>query len=106
MNLTRAQLKLLKVIEGYIAQDGIAPSFEEMCEAMGLRSKSGIHRLILALEERGYIRRMPNRARHLEVIRSSSGASEAKVVVHLWRGQYTHTTQSGAVSVEVREGAQ
>jgi repressor LexA len=67
--LTRKQYELLKFIHQRLKEAGVPPSFEEMKEALDLRSKSGIHRLITALEERGFIRRLPNRARALEVIR-------------------------------------
>src|SRR6266566_9065449 len=67
--LTRKQLELLLFINERVKESGVPPSFEEMKEALNLRSKSGIHRLITALEERGFIRRLPNRARALEVIR-------------------------------------
>lgn len=67
--LTRKQIELLKFIHERLQENGVPPSFDEMKEALNLRSKSGIHRLILALEERGFIRRLPNRARALEVLR-------------------------------------
>ena len=67
--LTRKQLELLKFINERSKESGVPPSFDEMKEALDLRSKSGIHRLILALEERGFIRRLPNRARALEVLK-------------------------------------
>ncbi|MFI5013199.1 MAG: transcriptional repressor LexA [Hyphomicrobiales bacterium] len=67
--LTRKQLELLKFINERSRESGVPPSFDEMKEALDLRSKSGIHRLILALEERGFIRRLPNRARALEVLK-------------------------------------
>ena len=67
--LTRKQLELLLFINERLKESGIPPSFDEMKDALDLRSKSGIHRLITALEERGFIRRLPNRARALEVIR-------------------------------------
>src|ERR1044071_7071539 len=67
--LTRKQLELLRFIHERMKEAGIPPSFDEMKDALELRSKSGIHRLITALEERGFIRRLPNRARALEVIR-------------------------------------
>ncbi|WAC26174.1 transcriptional repressor LexA [Ancylobacter sp. SL191] len=67
--LTRKQHELLLFIDERLKRDGVPPSFEEMKEALDLRSKSGIHRLITALEERGFIRRLPNRARALEVLR-------------------------------------
>jgi repressor LexA len=67
--LTRKQFELLRFIHERLKEAGIPPSFDEMKDALDLRSKSGIHRLITALEERGFIRRLPNRARAIEVIR-------------------------------------
>ncbi|MHC5307169.1 transcriptional repressor LexA [Bartonella sp. LJL80] len=67
--LTRKQYELLLFIHDRLKESGIPPSFDEMKEALDLSSKSGIHRLITALEERGFIRRLPNRARALEVVR-------------------------------------
>ena len=67
--LTAKQRELLQFITVRLEESGISPSFEEMKEALDLKSKSGVHRLISALEERGFIRRLPNRARALEVIR-------------------------------------
>jgi repressor LexA len=67
--LTRKQYELLSFINQRLAEGGISPSFEEMKLALGLRSKSGIHRLISGLQERGFIRRLPHRARALEVIK-------------------------------------
>lgn len=67
--LTRKQLELLQLIDDRMRRDGVPPSFDEMKDALGLRSKSGIHRLITALEERGFIRRMAHRARALEVVK-------------------------------------
>jgi repressor LexA len=67
--LTPKQQELLSFIQIRLEEGGVSPSFEEMKEALDLRSKSGIHRLINALEERGFIRRLPNRARALEVLK-------------------------------------
>ncbi|NGM45624.1 transcriptional repressor LexA [Rhodobacter sp. SGA-6-6] len=67
--LTRKQLELLSFIKQRTEADGVPPSFDEMKEALDLRSKSGIHRLITALEERGFIRRLAHRARALEIIK-------------------------------------
>src|SRR5438270_11371330 len=67
--LTKKQHELLMFINQRLAATGVAPSFDEMKDALRLRSKSGIHRLISGLEERGFIRRLPHRARALEVIR-------------------------------------
>ena len=67
--LTRKQSELLTYIQDRLKESGVSPSFEEMKDALALKSKSGVHRLISALEERGFIRRLPNRARALEVLR-------------------------------------
>lgn len=67
--LTKKQHELLLFINHRLTDDGVSPSFDEMKMALGLRSKSGVHRLISGLEERGFIRRMPHRARALEVLR-------------------------------------
>ncbi|MFW5881288.1 MAG: transcriptional repressor LexA [Roseicyclus sp.] len=67
--LTRKQRDLLEFIHKRVQRDGVPPSFDEMKEALDLRSKSGIHRLITALEERGFIRRLAHRARAIEIVR-------------------------------------
>ena len=67
--LTKKQIQLLEFIQARMARDGVPPSFDEMKMALDLRSKSGIHRLVTALEERGFIRRLPHRARALEILR-------------------------------------
>lgn len=67
--LTKKQIQLLEFIQARMARDGVPPSFDEMKLALDLRSKSGIHRLVTALEERGFIRRLPHRARALEILR-------------------------------------
>ncbi len=67
--LTRKQHELIRFIQSRLEDTGVSPSFEEMKEALDLKSKSGVHRLISALEERGFIRRLPNRARALEVLK-------------------------------------
>jgi SOS-response transcriptional repressor LexA len=83
MHLTRQQKELYDWICAYIAENEIAPSFDEMATAMGLNSKSGIHRLLCALEERGFIARMPARARCIEILRDGQsrldGAEELTV---------------------------
>ncbi|MEO0498071.1 MAG: LexA family transcriptional regulator, partial [Pseudomonadota bacterium] len=73
--LTRKQHELLMFIHERLKEAGVPPSFDEMKDALDLKSKSGIHRLITALEERGFIRRMPNRARALEIIKLPEGAA-------------------------------
>ena len=85
--LTKKQLDLLKFIHERVQRDGVPPSFDEMKDALDLRSKSGIHRLITALEERGFIQRMAHRARALEVVKlpdsmmeSGGGGFKPKVI--------------------------
>lgn len=68
IGLTRRQRDLLDFIGAYMATENVAPSFEEMKEGIGLKSKSGIHRLLAGLEERGFVARIPDRARALEVL--------------------------------------
>lgn len=74
--LTRKQYELLIYIDDYLQREGVSPSFEEMKEALNLKSKSGIHRLITALEERGFIARLPHRARALEVLKRPENRSD------------------------------
>src|SRR3981081_644769 len=80
--LTRKQFELLRFIHERLKESGVPPSFDEMEAALDLRSKSGIPRLITALEERGFIRRLPNRARAIEVIKlpelSAGGAGNGR----------------------------
>jgi repressor LexA len=84
--LTAKQHELIRFIQQRLEETGISPSFEEMKEALDLKSKSGVHRLISALEERGFLRRLPNRARALEVVRQpedvtpSRGSTASNVV--------------------------
>jgi len=80
--LTRKQKELLLLIRDRLAREGVPPSFDEMKDALGLKSKSGIHRLITGLEERGFIKRLAHRARALEILRLPEGleAKPAKVL--------------------------
>jgi len=82
--LTRKQHELLTFINARLGEGGVSPSFEEMKGALGLKSKSGVHRLINALEERAFIRRLPNRARALEVLRmpDAPGRATESSVIH------------------------
>ena len=77
--LTAKQHELLRFIHDRLGQTGVSPSFDEMREALALKSKSGVHRLISALEERQFIRRLPNRARALEVVRMPEVTAPAAV---------------------------
>ena len=74
--LTRKQHELLLFIQQHLSRHGVSPSFDEMKDALALKSKSGIHRLITGLEERGFIRRLPHRARALEVLRLPENAEQ------------------------------
>eukprot|EP00611_Tribonema_gayanum_P020585 TRINITY_DN3777_c0_g1_i1.p3 TRINITY_DN3777_c0_g1~~TRINITY_DN3777_c0_g1_i1.p3 ORF type:complete len:134 (-),score=31.44 TRINITY_DN3777_c0_g1_i1:4-405(-) len=76
--LTAKQRELIVFIQQRLEETGVSPSFEEMKEALDLKSKSGVHRLISALEERGFLRRLPNRARALEVIRQPGDTVPAR----------------------------
>jgi repressor LexA len=75
--LTRKQHELLSYISGRLGETGVSPSFEEMKDALELKSKSGVHRLISALEERGFIRRLANRARALEILKMPEVKADA-----------------------------
>ena len=94
--LTKKQSDLLRFIHERLKESGVPPSFDEMKEALDLRSKSGIHRLILALEQRGFIRRLPNRARALEVLRlpESSTRQNANVT----SGKFAPSVIDGALN--------
>jgi len=76
--LTRKQYELLMFIHERLRETGVAPSFDEMKEALDLKSKSGIHRLVTALEERGFLRRLEHRARALEVVKLPENSSQPK----------------------------
>ena len=73
--LTRKQSELLEYLTTHLSINDVPPSFDEMRDALGLASKSGIHRLVSGLEERGYIRRLPNRARAIEILRPAGEPS-------------------------------
>ena len=70
--LTKKQLELLTFLKNHLKKNDVPPSFDEMKDALNLKSKSGIHRLVSALEERGFIRRLPNRARAIEIIKATA----------------------------------
>jgi len=95
--LTRKQHELLTFIDRHLKESGVSPSFEEMKDALQLRSKSGIHRLISALEERGFLRRHHHRARALEVMRLPENApkttpkTEAGFSPNVIRGDFTRS---------------
>jgi repressor LexA len=97
--LTKKQHELLIFINQRLTATGVAPSFDEMKDALRLRSKSGIHRLISGLEERGFIRRLPHRARALEVMKlpeqSAAPASRPASAVEAERGRFSPTVIRG-----------
>lgn len=104
--LTRKQNELLRFIHERVRESGVPPSFDEMKEALELKSKSGIHRLITALEERGFIRRLPNRARALEVIRMPENAARSRLAPNVVEGNFgkprvTPTAPDRSVSIPV-----
>lgn len=86
--LTRKQNELLSFINGRLREAGVPPSFDEMKEALDLKSKSGIHRLITALEERGFIRRLPNRARAIEVLKLPEAMTRPKFSPSIVEGNF------------------
>src|SRR4051795_266777 len=104
--LTRKQYELLRFINERLKEAGVPPSFDEMKDALDLRSKSGIHRLITALEERGFIRRLPNRARAIEVIKlpelsgSSSGNGRRGFTPSVIEGNLGRVRPSGGSGAE------
>jgi repressor LexA len=94
--LTKKQHELLMYINQRLAASGVAPSFDEMKDALNLRSKSGIHRLISGLEERGFIRRLAHRARALEVIKlPEESAASSAVFGGVERGRFSPTVIRG-----------
>ncbi|MEL6915072.1 MAG: transcriptional repressor LexA [Pseudomonadota bacterium] len=98
--LTSKQRDLLLFIHKRMQRDGVPPSFDEMKEALDLRSKSGIHRLITALEERGFIRRMAHRARALEIVRMPEGMPQpAGFTPRLIEGDKPEATPPAALPV-------
>ena len=99
--LTRKQHELICFIQSRLEETGVSPSFEEMKEALDLKSKSGVHRLISALEERGFIRRLPNRARALEVLRQPEDATRTSPAAPV----LTTAANSNTVSPPVRVAA-
>ncbi|TGD42713.1 transcriptional repressor LexA [Pseudotabrizicola sediminis] len=98
--LTRKQLELLNFIKLRMDVDGVPPSFDEMKDALDLRSKSGIHRLITALEERGFIRRLAHRARALEIIKMPDVAEKPAFTPRVIEGDRPAAPPRGAMMVE------
>jgi repressor LexA len=97
--LTRKQLELLDFIRQRMDRDGVPPSFDEMKDALDLRSKSGIHRLITALEERGFIRRLAHRARALEIIKLPEAMEKPGFTPRVIEGDRPPAPPRGAMEV-------
>ncbi len=95
--LTRKQHELLLFIHGRIRETGVSPSFDEMKEALDLKSKSGIHRLITALEERGFIKRLAHRARALEIIRLPESTVPDGGLIHARSKGFTPSVIEGSL---------
>jgi repressor LexA len=100
--LTSKQNELLRFIHERLENNGVSPSFEEMKDALDLKSKSGVHRLISALEERGFIRRLPNRARALEILQMPEGGG-AKAVNVVSIGQAAPNVPSKQIPVAAND---
>jgi repressor LexA len=111
--LTRKQRELLKFIQEKLGETGISPSFDEMKEALGLKSKSGVHRLITGLEERGFIKRLPHRARALDVVRlpedqtakavaaqASRAGEDRRAGLNVIRGDFTPSLPGALVAAQ------
>ena len=97
--LTAKQHQLLLFIHNRLNAGGVSPSFDEMKDALGLKSKSGVHRLINALEERGFIKRMANRARALEIVKLPEGMSAETGDSNVVTGNFTPQTRDDLVDI-------
>lgn len=95
--LTKKQRSLLELIQRRIESTGVAPSFDEMKDEMGLKSKSGVHRMVIALKEKGFIARLENRARALEVLPKALDALRTNAS----SGMSAHTSFSEAISISL-----
>jgi len=115
--LTRKQRELLKFIQERLGESGISPSFDEMKEALGLKSKSGVHRLITGLEERGFIRRLPHRARALDVVRlpedqtakaqaARPAGDDRRAGLNVIRGDFTPSLPGAVVAAQASSAIQ
>lgn len=99
--LTKKQLDLLEFIHKRVQRDGVSPSFDEMKEALDLRSKSGIHRLITALEERGFIRRLAHKARALEIVKLPDAMGNTGFTPKVIEGDRPDSTPPSAKIVDI-----
>ena len=96
--LTRKQNELLRFVHERLRDTGVPPSFDEMKEALDLKSKSGIHRLITALEERGFIHRLPNRARAIEVLKLPESFAKPKFSPSVVEGNFGKARSPGQMT--------
>lgn len=103
--LTRKQLELLDFIRIRVEADGVPPSFDEMKDALDLKSKSGIHRLITALEERGFIRRLAHRARALEIVKLPDAMEKAGFNPRVVEGSKPKETPRPAAALEIESAS-
>jgi repressor LexA len=103
--LTKKQHQLLMFIDERLRENGISPSFDEMKDALGLKSKSGIHRLVSALQERGFIRRLPHRARALEVLRLPESSAAAPTPPVQVASPVAHTALAPQTGTSTQESA-
>ncbi|RMF07664.1 MAG: transcriptional repressor LexA [Alphaproteobacteria bacterium] len=109
--LTKKQFELLKFIDARLRESNVAPSYDEMKDALNLKSKSGIHRLIKALEERGFIRRLPHRARALEILRmpetvtATSAENHAESESRVIRPDFTRGSRPGLEAIPGKPSA-
>jgi repressor LexA len=99
--LTRKQHQLLTYIDNHLKSDGVPPSYDEMKDALGLKSKSGIHRLITGLEERGFIRRLPHKARALEVLKKPQNMIDDPPV----KGGFEPRVVGGSFGIDTQDAA-
>jgi repressor LexA len=102
--LTKKQHELLVFINARLQETGVCPSFDEMKDALGLKSKSGIHRLITGLEERGFVRRLPHRARALEILRladSTASDGPANFDAKVIKGEFNSAPRGAPKGAEV-----
>ena len=99
--LTRKQHQLLTYIDNHLKTDGVPPSYDEMKDALGLKSKSGIHRLITGLEERGFIRRLPHKARALEVLKKPQNMIDDPPV----KGGFEPRVVGGSFGIDTQDAA-
>ena len=110
IGMTRQQKRLLEFLKSHVRDRGSPPTFDEMKDALGLKSKSGIHRILTALEERGYIQRLPNRARAINIVDQELADSIMFLPANhrqflIWYASKHNTTPRALIANCVREWA-